>query len=135
MKSSCCSLLLVTVLIGFSNCTKKQPKPESSPYQTTSYHLYQKTVITKNYTYPAVYDTTEIDTNVTIEMCPDSLIWGNGDLFYRVQWDTTRTLYTHHLGYPYFVQLYDNGEKVEWRFENGANTRYPQFTSYWGRKQ
>lgn len=123
----CHLYIIFLITLGFAACNKENNKP--STYQTLSYHIYQKTTLTQDFA-----DTVNLDTNIVVQICPDSLVWKDQEIYYRVQWDSSRVIYVHHLGYPYYVQLYNNQEKLEWRFENGANTRNWEFVSYWGNK-
>ncbi|HET8573989.1 MAG TPA: hypothetical protein VFL76_08965 [Edaphocola sp.] len=121
------SSIMFLLAVGLAACNKDEKKP--SPYQSLSYHIYQKTTRTPYYS-----DTVNLDTNVVVQVCPDSLVWKDNELYDRVLWDSSRVIYAHHLGYPYFVQFYNNKNKVEWRFENGANTRNWEYVSYWANK-
>ena len=124
------SFLLLSIL--FSACSKVQ---NSTPpvYQTISYHIYSKTSIDRQYQYPDIYDTIIQDYNIEIKICADSLIWTNGDLFYR-RTSNTQIVYGHSLGYPFSIWFSDDRKNLEYRFDNGRNTRYSQTISLWGNK-
>lgn len=90
LMKNCYLCIVILMAAGLAACHKDDDKP-LSPYQTLSYHVYQKTTRS-----PYSADTVNLDTNIVVQICPDSLVWKDQELYYRVQWDSSRVIYAHH---------------------------------------